>query len=392
MDDDDYDMQEHLSDVHDSLSQPSADLLHTPLRAPRHNVSDRELASLGSTLAPGMHLGLHLYTNAMPARVWKPTGAPIKSSITDKSFLIVEDDTPEPDSSSVTKKGKRDVPTISKKTPAPKKTKIEPPTRNDRSRAASEAKTEQRSSAAAEASDEDELDLFSTPMIDVNNKSTAVDASTPLPKRVVSQEAMQSIQEKKSSSTKEKIPVTEKHSHPATYSKRLTRGNAKLDASRSASPAATGPVVQASNVQGKTSIKKPADDTDEEYIESPTPPKITKKKTHARSALLKSVSTPSTTSTTASSPPAKNKFGFKPRNTRSRVSSGTAAKTPSTSKAKGKVSTFSDRGAAKSKNGNDGNPAQELSSVGSTRTTRRASALEMKDKEENIGKRLRSKD
>ncbi|KAL5118782.1 hypothetical protein ACEQ8H_003285 [Pleosporales sp. CAS-2024a] len=53
-----YDMQEHLTDVQDT---PSLSYEHSSAsyRPPRNHVSNRELAGLGSDLAPGMYVGQH---------------------------------------------------------------------------------------------------------------------------------------------------------------------------------------------------------------------------------------------------------------------------------------------------------------------------------------------
>lgn len=69
--DNNLDMREHLTDV-----RPSPASFNNSPRPSRNTVSSRELESLGSNLAPGMHLGLHMYTKTAPPRIRNPVENP----------------------------------------------------------------------------------------------------------------------------------------------------------------------------------------------------------------------------------------------------------------------------------------------------------------------------
>jgi hypothetical protein len=315
---DNYDMQEHLSDAQDSSSELSEEPPLVPDRAPKNHVSNRELASLGSSLTPGMHLGRHLYDDLMPARVRKSTQK--MSDITDGSSLVGEDDESEIPPSS---KRKRTAPATSNRTAAPRKGKVEPPAKKARSRAAVGVKTEKRYRTGADASDEDEYE--------VNDTSHATKAHTPLPKEAASQKARQPTTRKNRNTPSAKTPAPTPSSRPTAYTKRQTRGDTKRAPYRSASPA-TSPAAQADTAQIKTRVKHDADGGSiEPAPTAPAPTPKSTKKTPARSALLKNISTPSSSLMRGGSgTPAKNKFGFSPRKTRSQV-----VKTPGTVKGKG---------------------------------------------------------
>jgi hypothetical protein len=368
-----------------------------------------------------MHLGLHNHLNAMPTRVRKArevTESPVKSSINGNSFMIDEGDTPEPEPSTKRRR------TINKKTPAPKKAAP---------RQARGIKTEQR---AVELSEEDEQDLFPEPLIKPNKP---LPAPTPAPKKV----ALNTRPEKAGESTplpdrRQTRSDAKPDTTPVSQSTNTTKRKLQKDAGggdedEDAKPNATS-VTQS---KAKSLFNKDADadaDKDEDAkpntnsvfqpndtaepnlanegaveseYEASDPPSVSpipvpapapyKKKTPARSALLTKVSTPST----AKSTPARNKFGFSPRKTRS-GNTPVASKTGGASKAT--TAAVASKGkAAMGKSGEEtpgpaATKAKGKASVtdvletGSVRKTRKAAGLEAKEKDGNVGKRLRSKD
>jgi hypothetical protein len=314
---DDY---EHLSDISDL---PPRSLAFTSLRAPRNIVSNRELASLGSTLAPGMHPSLHNHLNAMPMRIRKSsegTETPVKSSSTGNLFMVDEDDTTE-----LVAKRKR---IANKKTSAPKKAAP---------RRARGINTKQHA-----PEEEDEQELFPRSM---TTPSKETNAPTPLPKKIASQKA----NDKK---------TEDQTRQPA---KRQTRSDANLDTTSATQPKSS-PVLKKDteaeadeDEDAKPNTAKPKStpksnrphEDDDAYTQvsdvplsaspDPLPARITtRKKPVARPAPLKKTSTLS--SITTSSTPARNIYGFSPRKTRSGGTlAASKAKTGKATSVKGKV-------------------------------------------------------
>jgi hypothetical protein len=149
----DYDMQERLTDAH-STPTPSQSGIATPNRPPRNHVSNRELAALGSSLAPGMHLSLHQQPagRAHQSRDGTPVrgNRPSINYNEDNIVLLDDGDEDEPEVKHLRKKRPA---TSSKRVSGAKKAKIEAP----KTRAA------RRSKAAVDEDgndEEDELNLF----------------------------------------------------------------------------------------------------------------------------------------------------------------------------------------------------------------------------------------
>jgi hypothetical protein len=381
------DNHEHLSDASDLPPQSSVPTL---LRAPRNIVSNRELASLGSTLAPGMHLSLHNHLNAMPTRVRKSdegTETPVKLSITGNSFMIDEDDTSEPAA-----KRKR---TANKKTSVPKK---------GAPRRAREIKMEQRAPV-----EEDEQGLFPEPLIKPDRS-----LPTPTPahrKAVLKNDESKQIGDqtfllrKRNTRSDEKLDTTsitqsdttqlkprlkengdKEHkdedeevdakpdiaSVPTSINAAKSSPNFKKDAdadgnenensdsikhppgkrqTRNDATVDTAPAIKSKSKSKSRLADAYADESDGEYCvsNSPSPapaPAPSKKKLAARSTLRGKVATTLTaksTSLIASSTPARNIYGFSPRKTRSggmvagsRAKAGKAGSAKAKGKGKGK--------------------------------------------------------
>ncbi|KAF2832641.1 hypothetical protein CC86DRAFT_377773 [Ophiobolus disseminans] len=399
-DDLDYDMQEHYSDVQ---TTPTPDAPSSVHRAPRNIVSNRELEALGSTLAPGMHLGLHLYQDHVAMRVRKRAETPVKDHMADNSFFLVED---EREPSLAASKKKRAGTTPGRKAPAPKRAKVtmaqmQPQPRVGRGK---------RKDVEAEVEDGDEQNLFLSPIVEKTKEPD--DASTLVPVKIISQ--------KQAATSKAKKPTTAAETHPSPhdlgYGKRHTRGDTKLDddaASRSASatPSVIGDVAEPPS---------PEEAADESY----TTPEPTPKNSKRTTSLLKTATTSRTstpTPSTASSPLIKNSYGFlvSPRKTRSTVAKTPASKekgkatlkSQGTAKGKGKQTDDVEAAPAKfnpsakskgkaadvepstgSKNGKTSKAEAKEAQEPDRRTTRRASAVKLEGKEANIKKRLRSGD
>jgi hypothetical protein len=382
----------------------------------------------------------------MPTRFRKArevTETPVKSSINGDLFMIDEGDTPEPEPSTKRRR------TINKKTPAPKKAAP---------RRARGIKPEQ---GAAEIS-EDEQELFPEPLIKPhkslpapalalkkvvlkNTRPKKAGESTPLPDR----------RQTRSDAKPDTTPVTQSTnttkrklqkdagggdededakpnatSVTQSKAKSLLNKDADADKDEDAKPN-TASVFQSNDTAELNLANEGADESEYEASDppsaSPIPvpaPALSKKKTPARSALLKKVSTPSTAKSTpslAGSTPGRNKFGFSPRKTRS-GNTPAASKTGGASKArpaasKAKAATAKGKGegetplpkakttakASKAKGSEEKSapskttPASKGKAKGSEDTTsyvktRKAVGLEAKEKGENVGKRLRSKD
>lgn len=129
--DDEYNTQERLTDTSETKAYE---------RAPRNTVSNRELAALGSTFTPGMHLGLH---QGQPKRARKSNETRYSESSSDVEITSV-------------RKKQRAAPATGKK---PKKTNLEA----------------QRTQEEIELSEEEHNDLFSAPKyvkVDANKRRT----------------------------------------------------------------------------------------------------------------------------------------------------------------------------------------------------------------------------
>lgn len=177
--DDDYDMQERYTDAQ---STPSHSGTATPnsSRPSKNHVSHRELTALGSTLAPGMHLGLHLAptTRVRKARDDTPVS---KSNISDNSFNLVEegDDGDEVEIEVEDSRGKKKRASSSKRTSQPKKPKI---AASKKMRAARGIKAEHHSRTADADDDDDSYQLFPDPKIDTSKDANiTTPTSTPTP-------------------------------------------------------------------------------------------------------------------------------------------------------------------------------------------------------------------
>ncbi|KAF2029606.1 hypothetical protein EK21DRAFT_112817 [Setomelanomma holmii] len=184
---DDFDMQEHFTDA---TNTPTA---NTPIagsqtptsvastwsqRNPKYNVSHRELTALLSNLTPGMHFGLHLRSDSRPVRAKKSVDTPPQSSQVGDSFLIDEgmDYELEEEEDQPTPKKKRTTTgnTVkSKKTPSSDVKKLRTTASNGRDapKAALGVKTEQKRRTYTQPQDveggeEEEPDLFPAPMIE----------------------------------------------------------------------------------------------------------------------------------------------------------------------------------------------------------------------------------
>jgi hypothetical protein len=336
--DKDPEMQEHLSDVQEDLSTEPAELFYPPQRTVKNSVSNRELVALGSTLAPGMHLHLHLHPNVPLVRHQAAAEMSKRNAIADNMFLSVERETPEPDSVATTRK--RAAPATSKNASVSKKVKTEPKKQNT----ALSTKREQRVKEVTYEVDEEPPKQFPTSMIEARSKSST--PATPASKKPT---ARYPNHTKDVPVTEEQTPTTK---HIVHHNKRHTRSDTEPNDSTS---------------------------TTHQDAESGT----TKPKTSRLSDIIKTsrpgTPTPSVASTDSS--PSRNKYGFSPMALRSRKAP--AAKAESKGTVGGKAVK---KGRAKDKDeGEDGTPFSAT-----TRVTRRASAMEAK--ETNIGKRLRSRD
>jgi hypothetical protein len=226
--DDDYDMREHYSDVHDSPPMPPSSSPDGPKRIPRPTVSNRELVSLGSSLKPSMHLDLHrLQYEASPVRARKTTTMPEESRDTDSDLLLDQPGSSERGKSRAATKNKRPASVTTSKTGAPKKAKIEPPEKTPKPRAAIGIKTEQRSRIATEVTDEEQV-----PMIQTRKDSHV---SIELPKTLSNQKTKQSAKGKAAAPTATQTPTNKPHPFQPSYGKRHTRGDTLLDTARSTS-------------------------------------------------------------------------------------------------------------------------------------------------------------
>jgi hypothetical protein len=381
--DDDYDMREHYSDVHDSPPMPPNSSPDASKRIPRPTVSNRELVSLGSSLKPSMHLDLHrLQYEAPPVRARKTTTMPEQFHFTDSDPLLDQPWSSETGKTRAVTKNKRPASTSTSKTGAPKKAKIEPPEKTFKPRAAIGIKTEQRSGIATEVTDEEQV-----PMIQTRKDSHV---SIELPKTLSNQKTKQPAKGKAAAPTATQTPANKFHPYQPSYGKRHTRGDTLLDTARSTSaytPAAptlpsqnndadassddadplafnnSEPSVPKLN-KGKKVLKKatpslahtstpaPDDDAsdyaatnsdsdDSDHVESdfsepddPKPKKGTKGKktvTGFRKASTPALSVASSVGGT----PIKNKYGFNkcsPRRLRSKDVAGAAMKTPAPKK------------------------------------------------------------
>jgi hypothetical protein len=326
--DDDYDMQERFTDIQDAPSQ-SSDTTRTPNRPPKNYVSNRELTALGSTLTPGMHLGLH---QQQPKRVRKPTETPAKLSNADNSFLLDEGESSEFEAIHVKKK--RTTPD-SKKTPASKKAKVETPKSRPSVRAARGIKTEQRSRAEIEDSKEEQHDLFPEPKID-RGKATAAaqDSHNPAPEIAL----------------KGKTTIAQ----PA-FDKRHTRSETHSRSSSVSAPVSTA---------------------------QPDESKSNKRKSLLKNTLARIASTGSPPTL----PLAKNKYGFSPRKTKGW---DTPAKPKGSVKGKGKKAEVGEDTPTNAAGAKRRGSAVALEAVEAPVTRRKSIQQE---KEANIGKRLRSGD
>ncbi|KAH7093454.1 hypothetical protein FB567DRAFT_587886 [Paraphoma chrysanthemicola] len=402
--DSDHDMQEHLTDATNSPTQASLSLSQSQ-RASRHLVSNRELQALGSTLMPGMHLGLHLRAESRPARTKRSVDTPVQSANegNGKAFLIDEgmDEESEEEVKKTRKKKKRPSAAAGRKTPA-KKSKKETIGGGRASSAAVGMKGEQRrlinedeEEKEMEEEDADIHDLFPAPKIDTNTEQNAPSNATPhIPKSIP---------------RRAPAPSTKKPAPRAPQIKPNNEPTYADDDSNDTDELAPSP-------QHPSRQRKRADDADEEYIDPyPTQPtlpsapsstlavastqKSKKTKPTPRTSQVKPIPPPrskspmvaiavkqSPVAKAASSPLVKNKFGFSPRKTRA-GGGGTAvtkgAKVKGKGEGKGK-STTKTTSAAKGglkikKDGEDGTVVQAKHASQGTETdrrvTRRASTI-----------------
>jgi hypothetical protein len=375
-----------------------------------------------------MHLGLHNHLNSMPTRFRKArevTETPVKSSINGDLFMIDEGDTPEPEPSTKRRR------TINKKTPAPKKAAP---------RRARGIKPEQ---GAAEISEEDEQELFPEPLIKPH-KSLLAPALAPRkvvlkntrPKKAGESTPLPDRRQTRSDAKPDTTPVTQSTnttkrklqkdagggdededakpnatSVTQSKAKSLLIKDADADKDEDAKPN-TNSIFQSNDTAKPNLVDSGADESEYEAsdppsaspIPVPAPAPSKKKKTPARSALLKKVSAPSTAKSTpslAGSTPARNIYGFSPRKTRS-GNTPAASKTGGASKAK--TAAAASKGKAAMGRSGEETPGPAASKAkgkakaldaletGSARKTRKAAGLEAKEKDGNVGKRLRSKD
>jgi hypothetical protein len=173
-----YDMQERLTNAHPipTPSQSGSAMTNRPLK---NHVSNRELAALDSSLAPGMHLGLHLQPAGRARQSRDGTqvrgNRPSINYNEDNIVLLDNDDEdePEPECSHVKKKKKKRPASTGKRMSGAKRAKIEAP----KTRAVHPSP--RRSKAADEDdNDEDSDNLFPEPKLD-----TPTTKQPPRPKR-----------------------------------------------------------------------------------------------------------------------------------------------------------------------------------------------------------------
>jgi hypothetical protein len=412
MEDDDHDMQEHYEDVTASppieIGNPSS----ISQRAPGHTVSNRELASLASDFVPGMHLALHQKSRFIPARAQKSTADATKSTNADNSFFIVEKETLKHETvlSTIDKK-KRAGTTNTRTVTASKKAKTESAIARAMRKPAPKREPSQESFLDEEADREDEHNLFPQPKLDAKpDTSTADIKPTPVPKQIVSQKFKPLARgEEKMVSTNDVDKTDEERPLHLGYGKRHTRGDPKLNDNKSKTPSAA--ISMATQVNEEVDVAaQPVSEPESEELEeqsAPTPSKPNKSvnlpSKQAARPLHVSTSRAAIPVSSITSTPAKNKYGFSPRASRSRKPATTPAsklkigpktKTNTSSKVR-----KSDAPNAPSDPVLD-NPAdkkgKKTAPEPDKRTTRRASAVEQLKKEEeevdrNIGKRLRSK-
>jgi hypothetical protein len=173
-------IQKHYCDAEEFPSNRPGELLNTRQRNPKNGVSIRELAALGSTLAPSMHLGLHLRSDAPLVRVRNFNGTYAKNVIADDSFLPGEKETPEytADLTLPITKRKRAAVTTSEEVCTSKKAKVEASKQKATRRRAPAIKQEQRNRVATEERQEDGQELLLTPLDQGSRKSTATATDT----------------------------------------------------------------------------------------------------------------------------------------------------------------------------------------------------------------------
>lgn len=315
----DEDMQEHHTDAEET---PTPTVPAPSRQREKNKVSNRELEALGSTLTPGMHLGLQYQSSHALSRPRTRTATPtFKKPMPDKMMMLDVDGPSEQESVSTVSKRRKTTAASRNKTSAPN------PMATSRAEATPQPRTgrSQRSKAQLNAvtNGEDDQDLFPAPIFDTSS-ATAAAASPLVHIKIISQQTKSS--KKATSNERNQLSL-----HDLGYGKRHTRGDTNYEESLSGSASATPSIIADDEAdKAQPSSEQDAND-DEDYSEPSTPiPQPKKGKKSSNLSLLKSATTSragtptSSAAKGASSAPAKNIYGFSPRKTRS----GTTATTP----------------------------------------------------------------
>tara|TARA_R110002003_G_scaffold1815_6_gene23551 strand:- start:8088 stop:10511 length:2424 start_codon:yes stop_codon:yes gene_type:complete len=343
--DPDPDMQEHLTDAPSSPATPSPSV-DAP-RYPRNNVSNRELQALTLDLTPGMHLGLHRPCETRPVRAGRSVDTPVRSTdgenVNADGILVGEEGVEEGNGAAGMAEKKQRNTAATRKMPAKRRSGsgsgVSKAARAPR--AALGIKGEQRrrvdtTEQEASVGQEAMQDVFPAPKIESDKALTptrAVANPTPAPKNVAPK------------------PRSRK-------GRRTAAATAAEDEDEDEDEDDTDELALSPAPRQRTHASAAA------YSEhSTTTP--TGKKTSTRSTQLKitAAATPGTPALPAVSSPARNKFGFSPRATRSKTLAGTPA------------SASAAKGAAKRKSGGKGTVGADERNVVERRVTRRASTI-----------------